>query len=797
MAAMRRLQWLALVGALAVTAGCDRLDQLGQLTSDVMKQISGGDADAPAGRAADPLLSAPVEARAVFGVMQAPVELPDVSQQDLEELMQTQTFFAIGSVIAMPKTDIVEPVVEPETFDLAAARQPAPPAPDAASSSAANSSNTPLPESADVPAGAPIVEAAPPPATAAPEASRVTADGAPRILRPGAGIKAGAGIPRAEVKLPNAVELRQQAQIAAPRALQEAVRDSGVTIDKEKLIEARRTAEQALKANSQTAQKIGDQIAQKAADPTAAAIPKPLQVRSRLNVDKAGQVRDKLGKQIEQLGLSGIVSAGEGGQMRITIGVNPTQFRPGKLDLTKAGQMRALFAQKKGTPAQECAGAPDIAKLKDDPVLATECVVKMLRDSGDYQYVEKDFIFTNQMLRKPSQPKPVTAIGAAPNDPLWALQWHFRDNGSAAGQSGGGAGFDGFWARAKDTGSRNVTVAVVDTGLQMNHPDIKGSPNLAPGYDMVSDPLMGNDGDGRDADPNDPGDKCDPASTTTSDTFHGTHVAGTIGVASTNNAAGVAGGNWDVTIVPVRALGRCGGKLSDINDAIRWAAGTVPARDTQGNAIWNSHPADIINLSIGLFEPCPASMQAAINDATAAGAIVVAAAGNARVDVKYFAPGGCDNVISVAANDARGVLTPYSNFGAKVAIMAPGGDMSRDDDKDGRPDGVLSTKYAKNCVDPAKPGTTVESCYYSYENGTSMAAPHVSAALALLKAKFPSAVPTDLRSKLLSSSMARTEMQCSGKCSSYPGATPITGSPDMCFRPCGSKMLNLANAPVQ
>ena len=247
-------------------------------------------------------------------------------------------------------------------------------------------------------------------------------------------------------------------------------------------------------------------------------------------------------------------------------------------------------------------------------------------------------------------------------------------------------------------------VAVVDTGIQMNHPDIKGSPNLAPGFDMVSDPIMGNDGDGRDARPQRSGRQVRSERRHRSrDSFHGTHVAGTIGVAATNNAAGVAGGAWNVTIVPVRALGRCGGKLSDINDGIRWAAGTVPARDAQGKEVWNSKPADIINLSIGLFGPCPASMQAAINDAVAAGAIVVSAAGNARVDTQYFAPGGCQNVISVAANDARGVLTPYSNFGANVAIMAPGGDMARDDDNDGRPDGILSTKYSKNCTDPANP----------------------------------------------------------------------------------------------
>ncbi|HVY87695.1 MAG TPA: S8 family serine peptidase, partial [Hyphomonadaceae bacterium] len=179
------------------------------------------------------------------------------------------------------------------------------------------------------------------------------------------------------------------------------------------------------------------------------------------------------------------------------------------------------------------------------------------------------------------------------------------------------------------------------------------------------------------------------------------------------------------------------------------------------------------------------------------GAIVVVAAGNSRVDAKYFAPGGCENVISVAAGDARGILAPYSNFGPNVSIMAPGGDMTRDDDHDGRPDGILSTKYSTDCYDPANPGTQVAQCYYSYENGTSMAAPHVTAALALLKAKFPSALPSDLKSKLMAASTPRTALQCSGKCSSYPGTTPIPGSDGMCLRECGGKMLNLANAPLQ
>jgi serine protease len=773
----------ALAAMLAATAGCDRLNEAGKLASDALSQLTGGSQESQVLVLTDDqiLAAASVDDRALFGPMQAPVALAPIN---VDEMLQTQRFYAVGSVIAMPKVEITQPVLEPESFSLIEEPTDA-----SQAASAMNTNDAPLPESLEVPAGPPPALEAPAATAQAPESNRVTQDGAPAILKP------GAIVGRPQIKLPTAGELRQQAQVAAPKALKEAMRDTGIDLKPETLRTARKAAEDTFKANTQTAQALGDAVTRKMADATAP-IPKALQVRARLDVDTAIAARDKAGRQLEKLGLSGIVTPGEGGQMRITIGVNPTQFREGKLDFQKVATMRSLFAPQRADAAEECAGTPDMEKIKADPVLATECVVKVLRESGEYQYVEKDFIFNNQMMKKPT-PQPATVSTTRPNDPLFSLQWNFRDLGAAAGQSNGGAGFSGFWARTKDTGSRDVVVAVVDTGIQMNHPDIKGSPNLAPGFDMVSDPIMGNDGDGRDSDPNDPGDKCDPNDATVFDSFHGTHVAGTIGVASTNNAAGVAGGAWNVTIVPVRALGRCGGKLSDINDGIRWAAGTVPARDLQGKEIWNSKPADIINLSIGLFGPCPASMQAAINDAVAAGAIVVSAAGNARVDTQYFAPGGCQNVISVAANDARGVLTPYSNFGANVAIMAPGGDMSRDDDKDGRPDGILSTKYSKNCSDPVNPSQKIAQCYYSYENGTSMAAPHVSAALALLKTKFPSAVPSELKTRLLTATTPRTNLQCSGACSAYPGSTPIPGSADMCYRPCGGKMLNLSNAQLQ
>ncbi|MCA8901396.1 MAG: S8 family serine peptidase [Hyphomonas sp.] len=493
------------------------------------------------------------------------------------------------------------------------------------------------------------------------------------------------------------------------------------------------------------------------------------------------------------------------GQMVVQVdGAGPTYFRPE--DATNPDL--AFLAIDMG---QKCDSTADVDAITADPILATECIVQDLRESGQFEYVDKDFIFENQFVRRPKPDTPTTTPGVGttpgtgttpppqtvtitPNDPLWDFQWNFKPNGTGTGKSLGGAGFQDFWSKQGTQGSREIVVAVVDTGLQMDHPDIAGSANIAPGWDMVSDPRMGNDGDGRDSDPNDPGDLCNPAVPGAADSFHGTHVAGTIGVAATNNGAGVAGGAWNVKIVPVRALGKCGGRLSDIIEAIRWAAGLVPAEGPDNSEVWNDNPADIINLSIGLFEYCPPSLQDAIDTVTERGAIVVAAAGNARIDTAYYAPGGCDNVISVAAGNALGEIASYSNFGANVSLLAPGGELSHDDDNDSRPDGILSTKKSTNCFDPVN-GSGVAECFYSYEQGTSMAAPHVSAALALLKARDPDATPDEIRATLLSASDPRTELQCAGLCSAYPNTTPIPGSPDMCMRPCGGKMLNLANVP--
>src|SRR5215468_10498565 len=101
-----------------------------------------------------------------------------------------------------------------------------------------------------------------------------------------------------------------------------------------------------------------------------------------------------------------------------------------------------------------------------------------------------------------------------------------------------------------------------------------------------------------------------------------------IAAAATNDRVGVAGGAWDVTIIPVRVLGKCGGELADIVSGIRWAAGIAPAVAEDGTQITNQNPADIINMSLSIQVACPASMQAAIDAAVARGAVIVVAAGN-------------------------------------------------------------------------------------------------------------------------------------------------------------------------
>jgi serine protease len=328
------------------------------------------------------------------------------------------------------------------------------------------------------------------------------------------------------------------------------------------------------------------------------------------------------------------------------------------------------------------------------------------------------------------EPDIVVHPAAAPvNDNFWSSQWDLSDAGAGAAD---------YSIHAPDawtitTGSAALTIAVIDTGIT-NHADLAG--RTVAGYDFVSDLGAANDGTGRDADPSDPGDwvtrseasnigsyfygcQASPSS------WHGTHVAGTI-AASANNSIGIAGINWASKIQPVRALGKCGGYLSDIADAITWASGgSVPGVPA------NATPAKVINLSLGGTASCNLYMQSAINAARAAGSIIVVAAGNDNTDASAFTPANCNGVIAVAATGRNGKRASYSNYGSIITVAAPGGSSSDT--------GILSTINNGTTV-PVNDGNN----YYASYQGTSMATPHVAGVISLLLSKNPALTQSDI-----------------------------------------------------
>ena len=332
----------------------------------------------------------------------------------------------------------------------------------------------------------------------------------------------------------------------------------------------------------------------------------------------------------------------------------------------------------------------------------------------DHLSLEQVWAISRKLMTLPqveyAEPDQILRPIFTPNDPRYGEQWHYY--------GAWGINLPAAWDLT--TGSSKIVVAVIDTGIT-NHADLLA--NTIPGYDFISDVWTANDGNGRDNNPSDPGDwveadDCENGSLPQNSSWHGTHVAGTIGAVS-NNGLGVAGINWNSKILPVRILGRCGGSLSDLADAMRWAAGlSVPGVSA------NPNPARVLNLSLGGPGACETTLQNAVNNVTAAGASVVVAAGNELTDASDSTPANCSGVITVAATDESGDLALYSNYGSTVEISAPGGGFFA---------GVLSTSNAG--------ATLPTSDSYAYHMGTSMAAPHVAGVVSLMLSRNPNLTP--------------------------------------------------------
>lgn len=285
-------------------------------------------------------------------------------------------------------------------------------------------------------------------------------------------------------------------------------------------------------------------------------------------------------------------------------------------------------------------------------------------------------------------------------------------------------------------GGGDVVIAILDTGVLTNHPDLQDN-KLVAGYDFVRNPRTSGDGNGLDNNPDDPG-------TADNYPFHGTHVAG-IAAATSNNSLGMAGVSWNAKIMPLRVLDINGtGSSYSMIQGLRYAA-----RLTNDSGTLPAQAADVINLSLGSTfdaQSAPAE-QELFNQIYAAGINVVAAAGNSASSTPFY-PASYPTVISVSATDVNEKLAPYSNFGNNIDVSAPGGIRSRFLGSD-KPILSLGAQYQN--------GTFVR-YNLNGKQGTSMAAPHVAGVIALMKAVYPQLtaqqVNTLLRNGLLTKDLA-------------------------------------------
>ena len=450
---------------------------------------------------------------------------------------------------------------------------------------------------------------------------------------------------------------------------------------------------------------------------------------------------------------------------------------------------------------------------------------------------------------------------AAPNDPLFPStatatctptlgctpaqsydngQWYMRAPPAVATATDDDlAATDALDAWGITTGSTGVVIADVDTGVLFDHPDLGRAGfggRLLPGYDFVGqdyDPVNGtalgtyliaNDGDGWDADPSDPGDwvsstdftvkdsqgndlfpaaTCgQPGATTGSyvqadSSWHGTRVSGVLG-ALTNNSVGIAGMTWGPWLLPVRALGKCGGYDSDILAGIQWAAG-MPVTGVPNNP----YPASIINLSLGGGSSancnnsatsantcCPSSYQSVLASVTGMGVLIVASAGNggnpgstAPVD----APANCSvvvpGVVAVAGLRNVGTKVGYSSSGPEVTVSAPAGNC------------VQNAGACLRSIDTtANDGLTVpgNNIYTDQNNpnlGTSFSSPIVAGIAALMRSVNGNLSPAVLATRLASS--ATPFPANTANLPVCPNSDAVTGE---CACPptgqCGSGMVN-------
>lgn len=315
-----------------------------------------------------------------------------------------------------------------------------------------------------------------------------------------------------------------------------------------------------------------------------------------------------------------------------------------------------------------------VYRLKLPSDYTVEEMVEMLSEDPDIEYAEPNYI---------------RYVSITPDD-LHADQWAFQNTGQTltcnpcygSSTGTGGSDINAITGWDTQTGADTVTIAIIDTGVDLDHPDLKNK--IIAGYDYVNNDSVPDDDHG-----------------------HGTHVAG-IAAAETNNGMGIAGVCWECKIMPLKVLDSFGaGFDSDIASAVEFAV---------------SSNADIINLSLGAAESS-STLENALKSAYENNVVSVCAAGNEGAAVSY--PAAYDNYcIAVAATDNRDKRIFFSNFGPEIDVAAPGVDIY----STYRTGGADMSSACKQ--DPSNPG-------YGFCSGTSMASPFVAGLAGVILSQNP------------------------------------------------------------
>jgi serine protease len=498
------------------------------------------------------------------------------------------------------------------------------------------------------------------------------------------------------------------------------------------------------------------------------------------------------------------------------------------------------------SPVRNLFARTDVMRLDHTPTHEEmQGILARLNADPGIEYAEPDGYRYIQAFPANAAPNDLHFIAGSDANGTWRGQWYLQPSSTTTP-----AALGATTAWQSTLGAASVVVAVIDTGV-IAHPDLSGK--LLPGYDFVSCDqgnvstggttsaacsasgsaatyFFANDnGQNWHADGSDPGDWISTADATTSlfitagcttvvnSSWHGTKVAGVIGAVA-NNGIGIAGIAPNTMLLPVRVIGKCSGRVSDIVAGIMWASGQPVS-----GASASSQKANIINLSLGANTACSMSEMTAINAAIAAGILVVAAAGNEGGTID--APANCPGVVSAVALRHTGTKVPFSNLsgsgGPAATIGAPGGNCVNSVAGQECLYDIETTTDEGTTLSLTVPSTTPGFYTYSLLNpsylngggnsenaanvGTSYSAPMVSGVAALMLAAKPGQTPAQLIARLQSSALAfptssstsTTQCTLASSTADSKGNFIEPAAPAECVcttATCGAGMLNAAAA---